>query len=130
MSRLSHQWLFSTERHMVPFRALALLLAVLRLAPPIFAADANEPAVIEHTQPADPGLQHSSVIRSGSMGTKDGLTLRRTAALGSVHIVPLEVGAAPLVGYSARIATDARGLAAQQLRAPYSPNATSIPPAH
>src|SRR5260370_29347098 len=114
MSRLSHQWLFSTERHMVPFRALALLLAVLRLAPPIFAADANEPAVIEHTQPADPGLQHSSVIRSGSMATKDGLTLRPTADLGSVNIVPLEVGPAPVVRYSLRIEPDAPGLPAHQ----------------
>src|SRR5260370_25801563 len=125
MNRLSHQWLFSIARHMVPFRGLALLLSVLRLAPPIFAADANEPAVIEHTQPADPGLQHASVIRSGSMATKDGLTLRLTADLGSVNIVPLEVGAAPVVRYSVRIQTDARGLAAHQLLAAYSLKAKS-----
>src|SRR5260370_4548895 len=111
---------------MVPFRGLALLLSVLRLEPQIFAADANEPAVIAHTQPADPGLQHASVIRSRSMATKDGLTLRLTADLGSVNIVPLEFGAAPVVRYSVRIKTDARGLAAQQLLAAYSLKAKSI----
>ncbi len=111
---------------MVPFRGLALLLSVVRLAPPVFAADARELAVIEHTQPADRGSQHASVVRSGSMATKDGLTLRLTADLGSVSIIPIEVGAAPVVRYSVRIETDARGPAAQQLLATYSLKAKSI----
>src|SRR5260370_12919840 len=127
MNRLSHQWLFSIARNMVPFRGLALLLSVLRLAPPIFAADANEPAVIEHTQPADPGSQRTSVVRTGVLNTKDALTLRLATDLGSVRIVQLEAGAAPVVRYAVRIETDARGSTAQQLLDSYHLKAKSIP---
>ncbi len=112
---------------MVPFRGLALLLSVLRLAPPIFAADANEPAVIEPTQPADPGSERTSVVRTGVLNTKDALTLRLATDLGSVRIVQLEAGAAPVVRYAVRIETDARGSTAQQLLDSYHLKAKSIP---
>ena len=39
-------------------------------------------------------------------------TLRLTTDLGSVNIVPLEAGAAPVVRYTVHIETDARGPAA------------------
>src|SRR5260370_10521724 len=116
MNRPSQQWLFSIARHMVPFRGLALLLSVLRLAPAIFAADANEPAVIEHTQPADPGSQRTSVVRTGVLNTKDALTLRPATDLGSVRIVQLQAGAAPVVRYAVRIRTARRGSPAPQIR--------------
>ncbi|HEV1993387.1 MAG TPA: energy transducer TonB [Candidatus Acidoferrum sp.] len=122
-----HHRLFSIARRVALFHVLAFLFSVARLAPPVFAAEAKEPAALERTQPADPGSQHASVVRRGVVGTKDGLTLRLTTDLGSVNIVQLEAGAAPIVRYTVRIETDARGTAAQQLLDTYSLKAKSIP---
>ena len=115
-----HQRPFSTARRVALFPALLLLLPVARLAPPLFAADAAEPSSLEHTPPADPGSQHVSVVRSGVLGTRDGLTLRLTTDLGSVNIVQLDTGAPPVVRYTVHIETDARRPAAQQLLDAYS----------
>jgi TonB family protein len=115
-----HQTFFLIARRVTLFPALLLLLPVARLAPPVFAADAAEPSSLEHTQPADPGSQHASVVRSGALGTRDGLTLRLTTDLGSVNIVQLDAGAPPVVRYTVHIETDARGPAAQQLLDSYS----------
>jgi TonB family protein len=92
----------------------------------VFAADAKEPTALERAQPANPGSQHASVVRTGALNTKDGLTLRLTTDLGSVNVTQLEVGAAPVVRYTVRIETDARGAAAQQLLDSYSLKAKSI----
>src|SRR6266478_5563007 len=121
------QRLFSIARRAARVHVLALLVSVAPLASPVFAGEAKEPAALERTQPADPGSQHASVVRSGVMSTKDGLTLRLTTDLGSVNIVPLEAGAAPVVRYTVHIETDARGPAAQQLLDAYSLKAKSIP---
>src|SRR5207302_1789792 len=126
MNLLVHQRLFSVARRVALFRVLAILFCLAPLAPPVFAAEAKEPAAIERAQPSDPGSQHASVVRSGMMGTKDGLTLRLTTDLGSVNIVPLEAGAAPVVRYTVHVETDARGPAAQQLLDTYSLRAKSI----
>src|SRR5256885_17088018 len=72
------------------------------------------------------GPQYPSVVRSGIMGTKNVLTLRLTRDLGSVNIVPLEAGAAPVVRYTVHVETDARGPAAQQLLDTYSLKVKSI----
>jgi TonB family protein len=64
---------------------------------------------------AEPPAAHSSVVRAGSLDTRDGLTLRLTADLGSVRILQLEAGAAPVVRYTVHIETDARGPVAKQL---------------
>ncbi len=117
---------FSIARRVALFHVLAIVFFLAPLAPPVFAAEAREAAAIEHTQPADPGSQHPSVVRSGKMDTKDGLTLRLTTDLGSVNIVQLEAGAAPVVRYTVRIETDARNAAAQQLLDSYSLKARSI----
>src|SRR5882762_1584829 len=115
-----HQTLFAVARRVALFPALLLLLSVARLAPPVFAAEASEPASPEHTLSADPGSQHASVVRSGVLGTRDGLTLRLTTDLGSVNIVQLDAGAPPVVRYTVHIETDARGPAAQALLDSYS----------
>jgi TonB family protein len=121
-----YQRLFSVARRVTLFRALSLLFSVARLASPVFAAEAKEPPAIKHTKPADPGSQHASAVRSGAMDSKDGLTLRLTTDLGSVNIVPAEAGAPPVVRYTVRIETDARGRAAQQLFDTYSLKAQPI----
>src|SRR6266403_3222082 len=115
-----HQTLFAVARRVALFPALLLLLSVARLAPPVFAAEASEPASLEHTLSADPGSQHASAVRSGVLGTRDGLTLRLTTDLGSVNIVQIDGGAPPVVRYTVHIETDARGPAAQALLDSYS----------
>src|SRR5437867_1898006 len=121
-----HQRLFSISRPVALFRASVLLISMARLAQPVFAADAKEPALIEHTQPSEPGSQHASAVRNGVLSTRDGLTLRLTTDLGSVNIVQLEVGAAPVVRYTVHIETDAHGTAAQRLLDSYSLKAKSL----
>jgi TonB family protein len=121
-----HQKLFSITRRVALFHTLALLFFVASPSPLVFAAEAKEPAAREHARPPEPGSQHASVVRSGSIATKDGLTLRLTTDLGSVSIVPLEAGAAPVVRYTVRIETDARGPAAQLLLDSYSLKAKPV----
>jgi len=117
--RFQHEILATTRRVAMP-AALAILFCMAQQASPAFAADAKEPDPLEHTQPADPGSQHASVVRTGVLGTRDGLTLRLTTDLGSVNIVQLEAGAPPVVRYTVHIETDAHGPAAQQLLDAYS----------
>lgn len=121
-----HPKLLSIACCVVLFHVSAIVFSATRIAPPVFAAEAKEPAAIEHTQPADPGSQHASVIRTGVMDTRVGLTLRLTTDLGSVNISQLEAGAAPVVRYTVHIETDARGSAAKQLLDTYSLTAKSI----
>jgi len=109
------------------FYFLVFLFSVAGPAPRALAGEAKKPALLEHAQPADPGSQHASVVRSGSMETRDGLTLRLTTDLGSVTVLPLEAGAAPVVRYTVHIETDAHAHAAQQLLDSYSLKAKSIP---
>src|SRR5713226_3586376 len=122
-----HQRLFFIARRVAMCHVLALFFSVTRLAQPVFVAEAKEPAAIEPTRPADPGSQHASTARTGVLTTKDGLTLRLTADLGSVNIVQLEAGAAPVVRYTVHIETDARGPAAKQLLDTYSLKAKTSP---
>jgi TonB family protein len=117
---------FPAARRLALFHILAILFFLAALAPPVFAAEAKEPAATERTQPSEPGSQHASVVRSGMLGTKDGLTLRLTTDLGSVTVVPLEAGAAPVVRYTVHIETDARGPAAQLLLDTYTLKAKSV----
>jgi TonB family protein len=115
-----HKGLFSIALRAALFPALLLLLFVALLTPRVFAAETSEPWFPEHTRPADPGSQHASVVRTGVLGTKDGLTLRLTTDLGSVNIVQLDAGAPPVVRYTVHIETDAHGPAAQALLDSYS----------
>jgi TonB family protein len=105
----------------VPFLGLlASLLCAAPFAAPAFAAGAANASAIELTKPGEPTSQHSSADRTGVLQTRDGLTLRLTADLGSVRIVPLEEGAAPVVRYSVHLETDAPAPLAQHLLEHYS----------
>ncbi|HKV61933.1 MAG TPA: energy transducer TonB [Candidatus Acidoferrum sp.] len=115
-----HQRLFPIARPVALLPAFLLAISAAQVAPPSFAAEAGEQPPAEHARPADPGSQHTSVVRTGVLGTRDGLTLRLTTDLGSVNIVQLDAGAVPAVRYTVRIETDARGPAAQQLLDSYS----------
>jgi TonB family protein len=126
MNTSFHQRHSAIARRVILFHALVLLFSVASLSIPVFATEAKEPAFREHPQPAEPGSQHASAVRTGVLGTKDGLTLRLTMDLGSVSIVPLEAGAAPVVRYTVRIETDARGSVAQQLLDSYSLKAKAV----
>jgi TonB family protein len=120
-----HQRVLSISGRVALFHALVLLVSPVLHVPAIFAADA-EASSAESTLPADPGLQHASVVRTGVLGTRDGLTLRLTTDLGSVNIVQLDAGAPPVVRYTVHIETDARGPAAQQLLNSYSMKAKPV----
>jgi TonB family protein len=79
------------------------------------AAAAAEWDPVEHTKAGDPVTSHAFEQRTGTLETQDGLTLRLSADLGSVHIITLEAGAAPAVRYTVRIETDARAPQARAL---------------
>ncbi len=83
---------------------------------PTLASPAKEPA----SQPENPGVPRTSIFRSGILETKEGLTLRLIADLGSVNITQIEPGAAPVVRYTVHVETDARGALATQLLNNYS----------
>ena len=94
-----------------------LLIIVCSLLPHGISLAARGPgptATAPETGAEAPGA-HSSVVRSGTLVTKDGLTLRLTTDLGSVRILQLEPGAAPVVRYAVHIETNVPGPAAQQL---------------
>jgi TonB family protein len=88
--------------------ALCLTLGAGLLPAAGFTANAMDPILVEPTKPGDPAAPHVSADRSGMVSTQDGLTLRLTTDLGSVRIVPLEPGVAPVVRYTVHIETDAR----------------------
>jgi TonB family protein len=83
------------------------------------ALPAKDPAA-SRENPAEPGARRTSIFRSGVLKTKDGLTLRLIADLGSVNITQLEPGASPVVRYTVHVETDARGSLATQLLNNYS----------
>jgi len=91
----------------------AIIFCVATFASRGWAAVALEP--LEHTKAGDPGTSHAFDQRTGMLETQDALTLRLNADLGSVRIVTLEAGAAPVVRYTVRIETDARAPQAQAL---------------
>src|SRR3989440_58489 len=126
MNAIFQQGLFFVARRVAVLSVLAILFFLAPLTPPAWAAEAKEPPAAARTQPPDPGSQHASIVRSGTMGTKEGLTLRLTTDLGSVNIIQLEAGAAPVVRYTVHIETDARGAAAQQLLDAYSLKSKTI----
>jgi TonB family protein len=109
------------------FSAWPLLgvLAILLLADAIFPAaamagpDAMEPTTSNPAKSGEPGTPHISAERSGKFETKNGLTLHLTTDLGSVRIITLEIGGAPIVRYTMHVETDARGAQAQSLLEKY-----------
>ena len=96
---------------------------------PAAALAAKDPAVIlvEPERPATLGGAHVSRDLNGVFDTQENLTLRLNADLGSVHILPLERGASPVVRYSVHIETDAREPLASQLLEHYVLSAKNLP---
>jgi TonB family protein len=106
-------------RHSALLWTLAAVFSVAQFSPAAFASDPKEPAPLPE-KPGDPGAARTSIIPSGVLQTKEGLTLRLTADLGSVNVTQLEPGAPPVVRYSVHVETDAQGAAAKQLLNNYS----------
>src|SRR5205085_6906638 len=94
------------------------LLLIALTAPSALTFPAKEPGSPEN--PGGPGAARTSIFRSGVLETKEGLTLRLVADLGSVNIMPIEAGSSPVVRYTVHVETDARGAAAAQLLKNYS----------
>jgi len=124
-NRIFHRAFLFGARRVAPLFVLAASFSVLQFSPVAFGSDGKETVALPAKNPGEPGSPHASAVRNGVLETKDGLTLKLTIDLGSVNIVPLEAGAAPLVRYTVRIETDARGNAAQQLLENYSLKAKS-----
>jgi TonB family protein len=105
--------------------ALSGMLAMILLAGlhfPLAAMpgpDALAAAALDPAKSGEPSTPHISVERSGKFETKNGLTLHLTADLGSVRIITLETGGAPIVRYKMHVETDARGPQAQSLLEKY-----------
>ncbi len=106
---------------------LASLLAAGLCAPFVLGAETSENEAIERLAPANPPSPRISADRTGVLQTRDGLTLRVTADLGSVKVLSLEPGAAPVVRYTVHLETDARAPLAQQLLDHYSLIAKATP---
>ncbi len=107
--------------------AALLLLAAIPVGSDIAAAGSKPDASAaearaELTKPGEP-TPRISEDRTGFLQTSDGLTLRLSTDLGSVKIVPLEAGSAPLVRYAVHIETDVRAPLAQHLLDHYLLNA-------
>jgi TonB family protein len=125
MNQRFHPIRFSSACRTTFFKALlgvscAAVLPALSVANSRLEREAVEPSKIAEV----PGA-HSSVVRAGVLDTRDGLMLRLTTDLGSVRILQLETGAAPVVRYTVHLETDARGPAAQQLLDGYTLKARS-----
>jgi TonB family protein len=126
-SKKRWQWMSTITNFKTMSSAFA---AVSRLVLPVifsaallpgFAAGANSfgPPTFDPPIPGEPGPR-ASVDRSGTLPTRDGLTLHLTTDVGSVHIVALGPGAPPVVRYTVHIETDARAPLAQSLLERYS----------
>lgn len=106
-------------------RTLAAIFFLIPFSPAAFAANGTETGALPPENPGDPGSPHSSAVRTGVLGTKEGLTLHLTTDLGSVRIIEIDASSAPVVRYTVRLETDARGGAATKLLNEYSLRARS-----
>ncbi|HKN76748.1 MAG TPA: energy transducer TonB [Candidatus Acidoferrum sp.] len=102
-----------------PRIVLSLVFTFALLPGLVYGANNLDPLPVNPPVPADPGPR-ASVDRSGTLQTRDGLTLRLTTDVGSVHIVALAPNAPPVIRYTAHIETDARAPLAQSLLDRYS----------
>ncbi|MFI5058905.1 MAG: TonB family protein [Candidatus Acidiferrales bacterium] len=101
------------------------LFAVAFCAELTVSAGMPKPSKLNFEKPGEPPAQRFSADRTGVLQTGESLTLRLTADLGSVRIVSLEDGAAPVVRYAVHIETDARAPLAQSFLEHYSLTAKS-----
>jgi TonB family protein len=115
MINFSHPVRFSSARRISILNRLLIVICGLALQGTAIAGLGSAPVAAALETGAEVPGAHSSVVRSGTLETRDGLSLRLTADLGSVRILQLEAGSAPVVRYTVHIETDARGPVAQQL---------------
>ena len=110
-------------------RAVGVLCIFGGLAMPSAFAEKDPAAIIvapaTGTEPIPAG--HITKDLSGVVETGENLTLRLNTDLGSVHVVSLERGAAPVVRYSVHIETDAHQPQATQLLEHYVLSVQSSP---
>lgn len=102
-------------RHFALLWILAAICSAALFAPAALASDPKEPAPL----PENSGAPRTSIIRSGVLQTREGLTLRLTTDLGSVNVT-LNPDPSPVVRYTVHVETDAHGAAATQLLSNYS----------
>jgi TonB family protein len=108
-----HSCCLPASRRIAGLAACAMLLACGG-----FCAERRglgEAFLVEPVRPGEPATPHAAADRSGTINTRENQTLRLSTDLGSVKIVPLEQGAAPVVRYAVHIETDAKGSFAQNL---------------
>src|SRR5258708_1872247 len=100
---------------------------VISMLPTGMALAANEPnaIVVEQARGGEPGGVHVAKDFTGSVNTRENLLLKLNADLGSVRILVLEKGAAPMVRYKVHVETDARGAQASQLLEHYALSANN-----
>ncbi len=103
---------------------LAGIFSTPQILPAASASDARETVALPEKS-GEPGASRTSSVRTGELETKDGLTLRLTADLGSVKITPNDSGSKPVVRYTVHVETDARGAVATQLLNNYGLKARS-----
>jgi len=101
------------------FWSLAGIFFISQFSTLAFSFPARDPAPSPEN-PGQPGASRTSIFRSGALPTKDGLTLRLTADLGSVNVTQLAPGSPPVLRYTVHVETDARGSVATQLLNNYS----------
>jgi TonB-like protein len=111
----------------IAMRNASLLILCACLTPTLStAASAVDPSLADSPdKTVDSAGPRASADRTGVLQTTDGLTLRLTTDLGSVHIVSIEPGDAPVVRYTVHIETDARAPLSQHLLEHYSLTAKS-----
>jgi hypothetical protein len=83
-------------------------------------ASAIDPVPVEPAKAGEPSGARVAADRTGSLPTKDGLTLHLATDLGSVKIVSLPAGAPPVVRYTVHLETDAHAPLAGRLLDRYS----------
>jgi len=104
-------------------------LLVSLTMPPALAAEDPPSIIVEPAKGSAPGPggAHFSKDLSGVLETDENLTLHLNTDMGSVHVVPLQRGAPPVIRYSVHIETDAHQPLAAQLLEHYVLSANSSP---
>ena len=113
MSTITNFKTMNRARSGISRAALSLAFSAALLPGLAFGGGPREPLL------GDPAPR-AAADRSGTLPTRESLTLHLTTDLGSVRIVALEPGAPPVVRYSAHIETDAHAPLAQSLLDRYS----------
>ncbi len=121
MNALPNPWFFAAPtKAMVRVAVVSMLLFSAMNCARVATASAIDPVPVEPAKPGEPSGTRVAADRTGSLPTKDGLTLHLATDLGSVKIVSLPAGAPPVVRYTVHLETDARAPLAGRLLDRYS----------